>query len=106
MVTDMNSQPTLGEKSFRWDGRWQRHQNENDEGIRWKHGHAPILRSRKRISVVGEKLMMIERVPLIDRAQAFMLTGRWIMYLCTAHSNTFVKRKASGTVSHSIHDTL
>src|SRR5262245_239639 len=52
------------------DGHRQRHENEHDQRIGREHRHAPILVIAETHLVVGEKLMMIERVSLIDRAQA------------------------------------
>src|SRR5215472_9470165 len=51
-------------------GRGQRHQDEDDQRVRRKHGDAPVLVVAEAHLIVGEELMMIERVTLIDRAQS------------------------------------
>ena len=67
----MKSQPTFGENtSPEDDGHRQRHQDEHDQRIGREHRHAPILVVAETHLIVGEELVMIERVPLIDRAQA------------------------------------
>src|SRR5262249_22938118 len=48
----------------------QRHQDEYDQRIGREYGHAPILVVAKAHFLVGEELMVVERVALIDRAQA------------------------------------
>src|SRR5215831_10903585 len=53
------------------DGKRKRHQNEYDEGIRRKYGHTPILVIAESHLLVGKELMMIERMTLVDGAQAF-----------------------------------
>ncbi len=53
------------------EGGRNRHQREHHQRVRRKHGDAPVLVVAEAHFVVAEELMMIERVPLIDRAQAF-----------------------------------
>src|ERR1700746_228803 len=79
-----------------------RHQDENNQRIWRGNRDAPILGITEPHFLVSEKLMMIERMPLIDRAQP----GRCMMNLCTAHSKIFVNKKVSGSVSHSSQVTL
>src|SRR5262249_50990441 len=66
------------------DGHRQRHENEHDQRIRRKHRHAPILVIAETHLLIGEELMMVERVPLIDRAQA--LDVDWAMHDEFVHS--------------------
>ena len=67
----MNSQPTFGEEHEPEDHRGRdRHENEDDQRIGRKHGDAPILVVAEAHLVVGEELVVIERVALVDRAQA------------------------------------
>ena len=68
----MNSQPTFGrEDETKNDGRGDRHQDEDHQRIGREQRDPPILVIAKAHLLVAEKLMMIERMPLIDRAQAF-----------------------------------
>ncbi len=67
----MNSQPTFGEKiSPRMSRRRNRHQREHHQRVRREHGDAPVLVVAEAHFLVAEELMVVERVPLIDRAQA------------------------------------
>ena len=52
-------------------GGRDRHQGEHHQRIGRKYGDAPILVVAEAHFLVAEELMMIERVPLVDRAQAF-----------------------------------
>ena len=107
VVTDMNSQPTLGaNKKPEHDRDRDRHQDEDDQRIGREEGHAPILVVAEAHLIVGEELMVIEGVAIIDRAEPFDVMGRCMTYLCTAHSNKLVNRKVTGTVSHSSGVTL
>ena len=51
--------------------RRQRHENEDDQGIGREYGHPPVLVVAEPHLRVGKELMVVERVPLVDRAQAF-----------------------------------
>ncbi len=51
-------------------GHRDRHQDEHHQRIRRKHRHAPILVVAEAHFLVGEELVMVERVALVDRAQA------------------------------------
>ena len=55
--------------------RRDRHQDEHDQRVRREHGDAPVLRVAEAHLLVGEELMVIERVPLVDGAQALDVDG-------------------------------
>src|SRR5215469_4106480 len=52
-------------------GQRNRHQDEDHQRIGRENRDAPILGIAEAHFLVGEKLMMIERMSLVNRAQAF-----------------------------------
>src|ERR1700733_3379737 len=56
------------EQSAEYCGQRNRHQDENDQRVGREQGHAPVLVIAKAHLVIREKLMVIERMPLVDRA--------------------------------------
>ncbi len=59
------------EQEAQHHGGRDRHQDEDDQRIGRKHGDAPVLVVAEAHLVVGEELVVVERVALIDRAQPF-----------------------------------
>jgi hypothetical protein len=70
VVVHMKSQPTLGEMRLPRTIRRDRHQDEDDERIGREHGDAPVLVVAEAHLLVGEELVVVERVPLVDRPEA------------------------------------
>jgi hypothetical protein len=56
--------------------------------------------------LVGEELVVVERVALVDRAQPLMFTGRCMTYFVHEPLEPFVNRNVMGIVSHSSGVTL
>ena len=72
----MKSQPTLARDQMAQDDPARhRHEDEHDQRVGREHGHAPVLVVAKAHLLVGEELVVVEGVALVDGAQAFDVHG-------------------------------